>query len=392
VSFTTRLILQSSERILAFDSHNWPILPRLQTLKRGLDIPGYAETFPVPVPSGDGHGYDIPDAVAVYEQDSDILFRVNEGVIGLGWPNDDKANPTYGAKKRQLVVRCCFSGFYYRFFYSYIFNQDGSMEYYIDLNGQTTNRWVEADATGAHVEGGQRITLQQVAMNHLHTTLWRLDFDIDGVRNQVHEHNYYKDESCETNPCGDVVIEKHTVLKTEKSAARNLKLKRNRMWHCVNPQSKNRLGYARGYMISFYDMNQNAFANELANGAAKTHDNYIKKQFYVTRYHRNEQYGVGEFPTLRDVTTGLDKYIEDDESIDNVDLVVWANSMHFHRPYTEDSAFISSTRSGIKLSPTNFFGMGAQNTLNQVILPNPYTGLSDGSYTYPAMAPIDICP
>lgn len=373
---------------VSMDSHNWPILPRLQELVRGRDIPAYAETFPVPVPSADGHGYDIPNAVAVYEQDNDLLWRVNQGVIDAkNWPNGYDSNgdpigqPTTGAKKRQLVVRCIFSGFYYLFVYSYIFNQDGSMEYYIDLHGQTTNRWVEADATGAHVEGGQRITLQQVAMNHLHTTLWRLDFDIDGVRNEVHEHTYHKDESCETNPCGDVVIEKHTLLKTEKEGVRNLNIRHNTMWHVANPQSKNRLGFARGYMVSFVGMNGNSFANEIANGAAKTHVNYIKNQFYVTRYHRSEQFGVGQFPVLRDVTTGIEKYIEDDESIENEDIVVWMNSMHFHRPYTEDSAFITGARSGVKLQPANFLGMNASNTLEQMNV--PYDGFPLGSCTVP---------
>jgi len=355
------------------DSHNWPILPRLVALRKGLDVPAYATLIPVVVPNGQGKGYEIPDAIAVYEQDSDTLWRVNEGVVGLNWPNgalcNGDPNPTTikGAKKRQLVVRALFSGFYYLFMYTYVFNQDGSFESYCDLMGQTTDQWVESNTEGEETPFGQRISKQYIALNHTHCVTYRADFDIDGLENSVIEQNAYVLEDKEINKCGDVVKVVEKTFKREKDAVRDLSIKRNRTWGVENINSKNRLGFPRGYDIYSMGPNGNSVSLCAKNSAANTHLGFIKHHLHVTKYREGEQYAAGEFPVLADRETGLTTYIKNNECIENTDVVLWLNALFFHTPHTEDYPFISTHRIGYLYTPGNFFGMNPAASLNQEV-------------------------
>lgn len=349
------------------DSHNWPILPRMTTLKKGRDIPGYAKTYPINVSNGFGSAWAIPDAVAIYEQDDDLLYRVNQGVIdAVKWPNGEGDRIT-GAKKRQLVIRTIFSGFYYLFVYSYVFNQDGSMQCYVDLQGQTTNQWVESNTDGQEVPNGQRISKQLIALNHTHVNTWRIDFDIDGVNNSVHEHNSYPVCDTKVSPCGDAVELKELPLNWEKDAKRDHCIKTNRTWEIHNHDSKNRLGFPRGYEIFGLSPNGNSTSNARDNGAAGTHFGYTKHHFFVTKFDNKEQYACGEFPVLADKQTGLTTYQKANRNLEDTDIVAWYNAIFFHHPHTEDNAFISGHRTGFGMYPSNFFGYNPANSLEQDI-------------------------
>jgi Cu2+-containing amine oxidase len=368
----TLVIYNVNEPIIArtyvsADSHNWPILPRTTSLVLGRDVPGYAKLFPVFVSNAKGSAWEIEGGVAIYEQDADLLWRVNQGVINvLQWPN--LATPFLtGARKRQLVVRSIFSGFYYLFVYSYMFNQDGSMECYVDLMGQTTNQWVESSTDGEEVPNGQRVSKQLVALNHTHITTWRIDFDIDGVKNTVDEHNYKPDCSKKASPCGDAVISEHLTLKTEKEAKRNHCIATNRTWEVHNHHSLNRLGFPRGYEI--YGLSPNGNSTSLArdDGAAHSHFPFVKHHLAVTKFNNREQFASGTFPVLANEQTGLPVYQDNNQNIEDTDIVVWYNGIFFHHPHTEDYAFINSHRIGVGLFPSNFFGYNPSNSLEQNI-------------------------
>lgn len=415
------------------DSHNWPVLPRMTTLVRGRDVPGYAKLLPINISNGKGSAFTLVDAVAIFEQDRDLLWRVNQGVINaLQWPNATDPYLT-GCRKRQLVVMSIFSGFYYLFAYSYIFNQDGSMECYIDLMGQTTNQWVESNTDGEQVPNGRRIAKQLVALNHTHSTTWRIDFDIDGLRNEVYEHNINtvcdsgakecnlkhcnsknccdgeednkpgcnschggKDKKSQgVSPCGDAVAcscLSQRAFEWEKEAKRNQCIETNRTWSVQNPHSTNRLGFARGYKIYGASPNGNASSRARANGAAHTHLPFLKHHLFVTKYDDKEQFAAGEWPVLTNKPTGLVTYQEENRNIKDTDIVVWFNTMYFHSPHTEDYAFISTQRTGLTLIPFNFFGYNPANSLEQNkkvirdILDNPI-----GDCSFPEYFHYDDC-
>jgi Cu2+-containing amine oxidase len=392
----TVVVYNASEPIIqrnyvSGDSYNWPIHQRLQPLVKGRDVPGYAKLYPIVTMDAAGNSRIIEDAVGIYEQENDLSWRVNQGVINsLGWPNDEY-NEKYGdfkqltgCRNRELVIRTIFSGFYYLFGYTYVFRQDGSISAYSDLMGQTTNQWVAYDPKGHlndHQYRGELIAKQLVALNHTHSVMYRMDFDIhhdhpDGGGNSVKEHNSYPVCDRNINPAGQVVDNDHTLLTTERNAVRDQSIKRNRNWVVFNPHSKNRLNQPRGYELWSNGPNGNSTSHALNSSQAHKHFGYLKHHFYVTKYKKDEEYAVGDFPVLSDELEGIEKYIQDDESVVDTDIVLWFNRMFSHVPHIENYPFITNHRVGLDLTPEGFFDVNPVCSLEQktTILPDGHVG------------------
>lgn len=369
----TIVVYNVSEPIIArtyisADSHNWPILPRLTTLERGRDVPAYVRDenlYDVVVATGYGDPCPIEKAIAIYEQEEDLLWRVNAGVIKFVWPNNVPPALT-GSRKRQLVVRTIFSGFYYLFVYSFVFNQDGTMEYYVDLQGQTTNQWVVADTTGKEEPNGQRYSQQLISLHHTHSCMFRIDFDIDGTKNAVTETNCFRVCDRKLNPCGDNVRVEDITFKKELEGVRNLSIKHNRVWGVESREKKNYLGFPTGYHVYFLGPNGNSTSLCLPDSAAHSHLPYLKNALHVSKYRYGEEYAAGEFPVLNKKVVGLTEYTKENEDIENEDVVCWFNTMFFHDPHTEDNAFISGHRLGVGLYPANFFNFNPANSIQSV--------------------------
>lgn len=379
------------------DSHNWPILQKVVPLVPGRDVPGYAKMYPIVTMDPTGKSRVIPNAVAIYEQETDLAWRVNQGVIDFtGWPNGQyNQDPNSflqltGARNRQLVVRMIFSGYYYLFTYSYVFSQSGVIECFCDLMGQTTNQWIayspEGEVENGDVRGG-KIAKQMLGLNHTHSVVWRMDFDIDyynpnGSGNVVEEVNTYRVESKKVNPAGQVIKYVEKILKKE--TARDQNMETNRTWAVYNPHSLNRLGRPRGYEIWSLGLNGNSVSLARDDSQAHLHYGFLKHHFFATRYHDDEQFAAGDFPVLANKQVGIDAYLADKEKIEDKDVVVWFNRMFAHTPVTENYPFINIHRLGISLEPENFFGMNPSCSLEQ-----KYNLLPDGDIGAPALFTYD---
>jgi Cu2+-containing amine oxidase len=394
---------------VSYDSHNWPIVSRLQSLVLGRDVPGHAKLYPVVASNAAGAPRIIPDAVAIYEQEDDLLWRVNNGVIKTyNWPNGFTAGgkarkPHFtGCRNRQLVVRTLFSGFFYCFVFSYVFNLDGSIQSYCDLYGQTTNQWIARGPSGTSYdqfdeprtvnlpidynadelqEGeyrGELIAKQYVGLTHTHFSMFRTDFMIDGQPNCVDQidcsHVSMVPDTLSDidgrpiNTSGQVVKVEEDQIKTED--ARSLNMPSNRTWRVYNKGRRNRLGHTRGYEYLALCPNGNSTSLSDDNSLAHQKFAFLKNHFHVTKYRPDEEYGAGEFPVLNPNILGMAKYLENNESVDGEDLVCWYNCMFQHHPDTEDYPFISSHRLGMGLYPSHFFGMNPACSLEQNITLN----------------------
>ncbi len=397
------------------DSHNWPILHRLVPLVAGRDVPGYAKLYSVIRSDCTGNPVTVENAVAIYEQESDLLWRVNQDVIDFkNWPNgfDENGDPVgpamTGARQRQLVIRTLYSGPNNMFVYSYVFNQDGSFETHCDLLGQTVNKWVEADSTGTVVPYGQRMSLQLVGLNHTYSCMFRMDWEIDGQNvngsgNTVSEQNAFRNQNrgetscnrkpssgilrvdnsvntagcskelghCDTgmiNICGQVVDVCELDFCTEKQAVRQHNMATNCIWSVSNPNSFNRLGFRRGFEVYSLSPNGNSVSLARDDSPAHTHMEYLKNHLHVTRYHAGEEYACGEFPVLSNKAVsppGMSSYIANNECIKNTDVVMWLNAMFFKTPNTENYPFLSKRRLGFLFSPKNFLDQNPACSLEQ---------------------------
>jgi primary-amine oxidase len=80
------------------------------------------------------------------------------------------------------------------------------------------------------------------APHHQHFFNFRLDFDVDGVKNSVVEANTSSIPAGDDNPYLNAFKMEETVLMTEKEGQRELSLEQARKWLVVNPSVKNSFG------------------------------------------------------------------------------------------------------------------------------------------------------
>lgn len=333
----------------SYDSWAYPLLGtatsegvvRLLPLVLGRDVPSYATLLAIPNLDINGNPLVIKDLIGIYEQDGDLLYRAISASKG-----------SVGARGRQLVVRSIFAGIIYLWIFSWIFNQDGSIEAKVDVGGQTFYEVVRPGKR--HFPWGELTARQILSHNHTHIYNYRFDFDIDGTRNIVTEENKFSVENgCfQANPCGQAVRTEETVLKTEKEAQRNLNLKTNRAWIFSNPHSKNRLGQPHGFEL---EPVSNATQLALDCSWIKTHLGWVKHHLTVTRFRTNEQFAAGNFPLQQLTDVGIGRYIKNNESIVDEDIVAWYTLMFQHTPNTQDFPYVVNHHASVKLVPHNFF-------------------------------------
>ena len=96
---------------------------------------------------------------------------------------------------------------------------------------------------------GTLIAPNVTAPNHQHFFSFRLDMDVDGVKNEVHEMNVEPVPAGDGNKSGNGFATKDTLLKTEKAAERSLNAQTARCWAVVNPTVKNALGQPSAYVL-----------------------------------------------------------------------------------------------------------------------------------------------
>lgn len=327
---------------LSGDAFHYPWLRRHTSICLGRDVPTYATLLNMYAADTNGNPITFENSVAIYEQDADILWRSASPILDT--------DIVEGARGRQLVVRTIFQGLYYLWIVSWIFNQDGTINVGIDVGGRTQNIIIPA---GSELPWGELIAKQEFALNHTHVYNFRLDFDIDGVKNSIVEENQFTINDLKRNPCGQATDVCHKVLKTEKKAIRDMNLESNRQWIVTNPNKKNRLGHPVGYELLPL---KNGFEKSADYSTLHQQFSFVKHHLHVTRFHDNEQFAAGEMPILQDRDTGLGEFVKDDESIENQDIVAWYTINFSHVPHAEDYPFITLYRQGFALVPHNFFG------------------------------------
>jgi len=299
----------------------------------------------IPLVGIDGTPTMLEKTAAIYEQDSDLLFKAPLFV-----------GPQTG-RGRELVIRSMFSGFVYLWIFDWIFRQDASVEVRITISGR--------DLFDIRQEGGmwgQLITKNRYAVNHLHSYNMRFDFDLDNGPNRICETNLLAvpvDGNVppvdRLNACGQGVDFSETVLETELQAVRNLNMATNRSWTVTNESSKNRLGQAVGYALLPTGI-PNGISLASDQSWAHRHFVMLQNQLFVTKFRENERFAAGEFPILQAEETGLGSYIQNDDNIVDKDIVVWYNANFPHATATEDFRFLSTADSiGVRLQPHNFF-------------------------------------
>ena len=329
----------------AFDSGEYGVGRLAAPLEKNQDGPSNTTYFDAVFSDDFGKPYTAKNVVGLYERDG-----------GMIWKHFDiysQKNETRRA--RQLVLFFVAAIGNYDYSMSWIFHQDGTLQMSNELTGIMLPKGVRfesADQMGHAAHAGHLVAPNVAAPHHQHFFNFRLDFDVDGVKNSVLESNTSAVKEGRDNPQGNAMTMELVPLRTEKEAGREVSIETARKWVVVNPSLKTALGYPPGYAILPED---NSIPYVQPSSSVRRRAGFLDHHFWATRYKPEELYAAGKYPNQGGEGEGLPRFVSDNESLVNEDVVTWYTVGITHIPRPEEWPVMPATHLGFKLIPVGFF-------------------------------------
>jgi primary-amine oxidase len=306
------------------------------TLTLGCDCLGeilyldwiYADEF--------GNPTKTENAICIHEEDYGILWK----------HVDLSGGRTEVRRSRRLVVSFISTVGNYEYGFYWYFYMDGSIQLEVKLTGIMSTK---ALADGEESVFTPPIAPGLAAPVHQHLFNARLDFDIDGVDNEVYETNV---DPVDEGPWENAFAPTATRLDSEKQARRNVDPARSRTWKIVNPNKRNAVGQPVGYKLI---PGSTPTLLGRAGGSIGKRAAFATQNLWVTPYAPDERRAAGDFPNQHTGDDGLAQWTEQDRSLVNTDVVVWHTFGVTHIPRPEDWPVMPVEYCGFQLVPVGFF-------------------------------------
>lgn len=331
----------------AFDVGEYSIGRLASPLEPKFDAPENAQLIDATFADDFGKPYTLERAVAIYERDGGISWKHFDTVSGK--------NETRRA--RELVMFFVATIGNYDYAVNYVFKQDGSLEVDLALTGIMLAKGVKerrADENHSMLSDttGHLVAENIVAPHHQHFFSFRLDFDIDGTPNSVTEMNTSAMPAGANNPYLNGFMMRESVFKTELEARRKMDMQAARVWTVTNFSTKNSLGHHPSFILV---PGANSLPYIAPESLVRKRAQFINNHFWATRYNPQEIYAAGVYPNQSTGGDGLPRFVANNETIENQDVVVWYTLGVTHIPRPEEWAVMPVTHVGFKLIPGGFF-------------------------------------
>ena len=227
--------------------------------------------------------------------------------------------------------------------------QDGTIEAEVKATGIVNTAAVPPGVTPRH---GALVAPGVNAIAHQHFFCARLDFDLDGRRNTVHEVDTVLTPPGPDNPFGSGFEAVPRTLRRELEAPALIDPLRGRFWLVTNEHVRNGLDGPVGYKL-LPGENVQAFGQPDSPLARRA--GFAFRHVWVTRFDPGERYAAGEYPNQAEGPDGLPRWIEADRAIEDEDVVIWYSFGIHHLPRPEDWPVMPVHHIGFKLKPSGFF-------------------------------------
>ncbi|MET9630377.1 primary-amine oxidase [Lentzea sp. NPDC006480] len=320
-----------------FDAGEYQFGKNGNNLRNGCDCLGVIHYFPAWVANDHGDPVEIPQAICLHEEDD-----------GIFWKHTALNGHPEVRRSRRLVISSI----------STIGNYDYGHYWYLHLDGTIE---LEAKATGivfcgAGTEGEEQRHATEIAPGlfapvHQHLFCARLDVEIDGPRNSLHEIDVVGVPTGPDNPHGNAFTWQSTPLRTEREAMRMADPARARVWEIRSADRVNRLGKPTAYQLMPHPS-----ATLLAQPEAtvRARAEFATKHLWATPFREDERYPAGEQPNAHPGGAGLPAWTAADRDLVDTDIVLWHVFGPTHVPRPEDWPVMPVDKSGFVLRPYGF--------------------------------------
>lgn len=178
----------------------------------------------------------------------------------------------------------------------------------------------------------------------------RLDMSVDGDENTVLECDTIAEPLGENNPYGNAYYVKATAL--EKEGGRPRDPETERFWKFINPNKMNHVGTPTAYKLEPGNTKR-VFCDP--NTPSGKRMGWAYNALWVTPYDPEERFPTGEYVNGSDGSDGLTKYVKQERSISNTDIVAWHTFGLHHPVRPEDFPVQNCVNVGFQLMPAGFF-------------------------------------
>lgn len=306
---------------------------------QGCDCLGSIQYLDGHIIDMEGNVMTIPNAICIHEEDHGVLWK--------HW--DFRTDRTEVRRARRLVVSSISTVGNYEYGSYWYLYLDGTIEYEMKATGIINT--VACDP-GQPEKYGTEVSPGVVGQIHQHHFCARLDMSVDGDQNTVVECDTVAEPlDAVKNPYGNAYYVQSTPLTTEGGRPRNPTTER--YWKFTNPNQTNHVGTPTSYKLEPGDTKQ-VFVDP--NTPSGKRMGWCYNALWVTPYDAEERFPTGEYVNQSDgQSDGLTKYVQQERSIDNTDVVAWHTFGLHHPVRPEDFPVQNCVNVGFKLCPAGFF-------------------------------------
>jgi primary-amine oxidase len=320
----------------AFDAGEWGLGRMANSLALGCDCVGEIHYLDAVIADDHGNPNTTVNAICIHEEDHGILWKHVDLLGGR----------TEVRRSRRLVISSIATVGNYEYGFYWYFYQDGSLELEVKLTGIMSTG---AGPASAHAPA---IATDLIAPVHQHLFCARLDMDVDGSVNEVHEVDVEPMGPGGANPWGNGFAPVATRLEHELQARRQVDPARSRVWKVSNPAVRNAVGEPVAYKL-IPGSTPSLLAGEGSSIAARAA--FAAHNLWVTPYSPHERRAAGDHPNQHPGGDGLPWWTAADRSLVDTDIVLWHTFGVTHVPRPEDWPVMPVERCGFLLSPAGFF-------------------------------------
>lgn len=314
-------------------------------LEEGTDVPSNATLINAVIPMDDGTPLLYENVIGIFERNTGRPL----------WRHAEFLNETHESRAEiELVVRTIPVVGNYDYVVDYVFSSKGILNIEVGATGMDAVKAAKAktmsDPTAmSETRVGNLVAPNLIGVYHDHFLSFRIDLDVDGIQN-----SFATDEIVpvkypnNTRKSGWEVVE-HPELK--EGAITENKEGHDGFWKVVNKNSKNSLGQHKSYQILGHSYLSVLDDEDYPQKRAA----WSKEQLWVTPYDKSELYPSGKYPNQSDGSDGILKWIAQDRSIDNTDIVCWYTMGFHHITLPEDWPVLPTFWHSVTLRPAKSF-------------------------------------
>ncbi|XP_068700535.1 diamine oxidase [copper-containing]-like [Montipora foliosa] len=353
-----------------FLDSNWRMGLSSYEMARGVDCPNTATFFDLVHMIGTPEPLTIHNAVCVFELNTGMPLRRHYDNNFLGGYN------FYGGMANQvLVLRTVAVVYNYDYVFDFIFYQNGVVEVKVSASGYIFGSFYDSNS----YPYGYKLNEHLTSGIHDHLLSYKVDLDVAGRSNSYETIEIGIENITERwfpNKTRVQKVLKRSVKNTELEAAYKFNFDTPKYLNFFNDAKQNSMGVRKGYRIQLEGILKQLYPEDWIITPIMSWSLY---QMAVTKYKEDESHSTSIYNQNGPSNPVLDfrKYLLDNDSIVNEDLVAWVTIGMMHVPHSEDIPNIATAAESASffIRPFNYFeedpSMGSTNAILITRTDNP---------------------